>query len=219
MREYLSLDNFKKAVFLAAPVSAMAILRFREGGLDPVFLLVAGFLVMTLAAGAVMAWGRSGGMVGAFPAPRRMWIGAGAAAVVAAAGWPVNVFFLQPWLRPAIEATGDELLVTLRYPDTFPGRVGLMLWSAGFETLIFPGAAMCFLARLTGKVGLAAVGTVALRALLLSQQLTEAGVVSAVPLFLISTALSCAIGCVLFARAGLPAAMVYAAGVDLHLWL
>ena len=77
---------------------------------------------------------------------------------------------------------------------------------------------MAFAARLTRRLPIAVIGAVALRALVAFIGVRQAGITHAVPLFIIGAVLENAVACLLFAFTGLPAAMLLAAGSNLHVF-
>ena len=151
MRTYLAAGNLVKALALAVPVTLLSYPRFREADVDaPLYALVA-MVLMTLSAGAVTAWGGQGGMVGAFPGRRRLLLGLAAGAGLALLMLPLRLFIVDPIVHPIIVATGNTRLLRLTYPGSHAGRMAVMLWSAGFETLFFTATAMAFAARLSQR--------------------------------------------------------------------
>ena len=99
------------------------------------------------------------------------------------------------------------------------GRLALLLWSAGFETFFFVAATMSFLARLTRRQWVAVSGAALFRMFVATVQLEAAQVWEAIPLSPAASAVSAAVASLLFARYGLPAAMLFSAGLGLHLFL
>ena len=94
----------------------------------------------------------------------------------------------------------------------------MVFWVTGFETMLFQAGAISFFSRLTQRRGLVILGAVAFRTLVMSFQLYDGGVVDAFPVFLIGTAATSALACLLYIRAGLPAAMLFSAVVSLHVF-
>jgi hypothetical protein len=220
MRDYLSVSTLWKALILGGIVTAMAIPRFLEGAVDIHFYIPASVAAMTLTSGAVVAWGRKGGMCGIWPGTRQGSAGLGLALLLALLATSVYLLGFDPVCRKALEATGNAQMLRLRYPPTLRGRVALVLWSAGFETVFFRASAMSFLARLTGRTSVAVAGSVTLHVMVAAAQLSRAGIYEPLPytLFLVGTAAAGAIGCLLFARAGLPAAMLFAGALNVHVF-
>lgn len=219
MRTYLSMPNFLRALVLGLVATVMSVPRLIQGGL-PLGLYVPATLVgMMLVSGAATAWSDRGGMCGIFPARRRMLVGVGIAVLVSAMATPVVHLWVDPSVRKALLATGNAQVMALRYPATVGGCLAVILWSASFETLFFQAATVSFFARLTSRQSIAIVLAVALRLCVSLHQMTELGVVDAVPLMLVSTAVMATVACILFARTGLIATMVLGAGLDLHLFL
>ena len=219
MRDYLSLHNFWKALALGSVVTVMAVPRIVQGELDVRLYGPAALAAMTLVGGAVTAWSRHGQMCGAFPDTRRLLVGLGLATLLCVLLLPVYRVWLDPIFRAALEQTGNERLLRLRYPATWHGALALLLWSAGFEALFFVAGSMSFMARLTRCAWISGIGVVALRVLVVSRMITDAGIMDGTWLFLGAAAVSTALSCLLFARTGLPAVMLFAAGLNLHLFL
>lgn len=219
MRTYLSMPNFLRALVLGLIATVMSVPRLIQGGLPLGLYIPATLVGMMLVSGAATAWSDRGGMCGMVPAWRRMLVGVGVAVLVSAIATPVVHLWVDPSVRQALQATGNPHAMALRYPATVAGCLAVVLWSASFETLFFQAATVSFFARLTNRQSVAIVLAVALRLCVSLHQMTELGVVDAVPLMLVSTAVMATVACILFARTGLVAAMVLGAGLDLHLFL
>jgi len=217
MREYLTQSNLYKALGLGAIVTAMAVPRILHGRMDPMLYVPAAFMAMTLIAGAGTAWGDRGGMCGLFPGRRRTLAGIGIALLVILVLIPVHLLWIDPCLMKAFSRISDPDVVRLRYPTTLGGMMALMLWTAGFETFFFQVGGMSFCARLTGNQWVAVVFVSTFRMLVTNRFLVQYGIVDYVPLFLVGSAVTGALAAVFFARAGLLATMVFAAGLNLHL--
>jgi hypothetical protein len=213
MREYLTVENLWRAAAWSALVTCMAIPRILQTAQSLAFYLPATFVSLMLVAGAVTAWGSRGGMVGPLPAWRRLLAGVGVAALLVLVWLPLATP-MDALLRQALTASGKAGLIQLAYPNTPGGCWALLLWSAGFETLFFQGAAMAFVARITGRQDVAIIGAVALRVYVTHRKLTMEGLAPVPPVALYLSALSSLVACLLFARGGLPAAMTFAAGVS-----
>jgi hypothetical protein len=197
----------------------MTIPRLLAWGVPLAFYIPATFLSMTLVSGAATAWSTSAGMCGLFPAPRRQLAGMAIAAALAILVLPIFMLYIDPVIVPAIAAKGGQEMLMKRYPVTLSGQIALLLWSAGFETMFLQAAAMSLLSRITGRQWMAVTAAVTLRILLYSHQLDELHILSENPHLLFIAGLMTTASCILFARFGLPAAMVLSAGTCLHVML
>lgn len=196
----------------------MAVPRLLQGG-EPAWLYVGlAFLCMTFVAGAATAWGTTAGMVGLFPCRRRLVAGLIAGAVAGLVLIPVFVLWLDPWHKEALLRLDDTARLGLQFPDTPWQKVAIVLWAAGFQVLFFEAASMSFFCRLTGRLLIALSLAVAFRIFVSHLQMADLPVDSAMPFYLVY-GLTSVTGCVLFARAGLPAASVFAASLAIrHFW-
>lgn len=219
MRDYLSVSNLCKALCVGAVTALMSVPRIIQTGVDLWIYLPVAWGAMTLCAAAATAWSARGGMCGLFPHRRRMLAGAGIAVILTCAITPIYSFLLDPIFRQTIASAGGEKMLMLRYPVTLSGCFAVTLWSAGFETIFFRAAAISFFVRLTDRQWIAVAAAVALRMFVFSKQLSEAGIVDAMPLFVICTLITSIISCALFVRTGLPGAMVFSAGLNIHLFI
>lgn len=220
MREYLSVNNLKKSLLLGGMVAVMSTPRIILGGMDPVIFVPAAFFSMTLVAGAAAAWGEKGGMAGLFPGRRRTIAGIIAAVMIALASTPLHYFCLDPLRYAVIKATGNGHMIEMLYPSTLYGCVSLVLWSASFETIFFPAASMSFFSRLTGRMYIALVLTVAMRIFVMSLQVSGTGMDSTTAYLIYSgTAISSLVACLLFALTGLVPTMVYCGLINLHVFV
>ncbi len=201
MRQYLTIQNLKQAAVIGAVVGFMAVPHILEKGSDTgelaIVLLFAVFPLMTVVAGSVTAWGRTGGMVGPFPAESRVRTG-----VFVAVGVGLLVSPLLFWL---------DSVLAVPLPKSTLSCMALMLWVAGFETLFFRASTMSFMARVSGRQWPGIVCAVLLRMLVGVIQITEPLSDWPSVIKLVTFGGGTAFGCILFARAGLPAAMAFSA--------
>lgn len=218
MRDYLTLPNLRAALALGTLITVMSVPRIVQGGMDVMLYVPAALTSMTLVAGAATAWSRQGGMCGLFPERRRMWIGIGIAAALSLLALPLGAC-LAPVFEDAMRESMRPERVELHYPATAGGCFASMLWAASFETMFFSAAATSLLARLSRRQWVAVSMTTVLRLGVTWRTLALTGVVDAQALFYATSGTAAFIGALLFARAGLPATMVFAAGLQLHLFL
>ena len=174
---------------------------------------------MMFIAGAVTAWGRRAGMAGIVTDRRTLWSGLALAVLLALLALPVYLLELDALLRDALRRATGSTLMNLSYPATIRGCLALMLWSAGFQTMFLVAAPMSLFARLTNRSSAALGLCLALRAYVQHRQMAEAGIIAALPLFLIPALATTLAGGFLFARYGLAPAMLFAAALDLRLLL
>lgn len=218
MRQYLSLSNLWKAMALGFVITMMAVPRILQGRMDPYVFVPAAFFATTLLAGAGTAWEKYGGMCGMFPNKRRLLAGMAIACMLAALLIPVQLLWIDPAFLTALRCLGDSELIRLRFPPTIAGRLALVLWVAGFETLFFQVGAMSFFARLGGNQWIAVTAVCAFRMFVTSKFMAQYGIVDSTSILMAAAAVSAALSCALYARTGLPASMVFAAVYNLHLF-
>jgi hypothetical protein len=219
MRDYVSEDNLKRALPIAAVVTLLSLPRIHFTGFPLGMYGVAAFLSMLLIGGAATAWGRKAGMAGCFP-DRRLWIGGVlVASLVLLVLVPIQRYVLDPPILAAMEQSGaPETFVLRHYPITTLGRAAMVLWTAGFETLFFVAAPMAFFGRLTGRVWVAVVFTALFRTTVTAGYLSYIAM-PAPFLTLTFGGIQAVTACVLFARAGLIPASFFAAGTCIHQFL
>jgi hypothetical protein len=85
--------------------------------------------------------------------------------------------------------------------------------------MFLQAATMSFLSRITGRQWMAVAMAVMLRMILTSHQLDELHILAGSQLLMFIAGLVTMASCILFARFGLPAAMVFSAGTCLHVML
>ena len=209
----MTISNLKQATALAALVSVMAIPRIIEGELGILPRLLMAFPAMTLVAGSATAWGKHGGMCGPWPERHVAARGMRVALIAGFAMAPVLLAFDFD-LKTVMAAALRPHAVTLAFPETVSGCLALMLWSAGFETLFFRAGTMAFIARVTRRLWIAVLGSVLLRAFVTFMLMTPADVSTVMIVRLIGVSVLSAVACLLYARAGLPAAMLFAAVLE-----
>jgi len=131
---------------------------------------------------------------------------------------PLYVFWLDPILSAALQGAPRRSLMALSYPSTVTGRLSLVLWSAGFQTMFLQAAPMSLFGRLTERRSVAVGLCMALRAYVACRQMAEAGLPGGMSFFVASVLVTSAVGCVVFARFGFVPSMLFAAGLDLHVF-
>jgi hypothetical protein len=129
---------------------------------------------------------------------------------------PLYIAWIDPLLLPAIKASGDVKMLAIRYPSTLPGQLALFLWAAGFEAMFFQGGIMSVIARATGSQWVAVAVSVGVRTLVTASQLSELNIPNAQAFLMSASSLVTLISCILFARFGFPATMIFSAGICLH---
>jgi len=216
MKDYLRQSNLARAMVLASIVTLMAVPRILHAGLDTWIYVPAALFAMTIVAGAGSAWGDRAGMYGLFPEKRRMLAGIGAAVLAGCAIIPLQLMWIDPVLIDAVRTASDKDSLRLSFPSSTPGRVALLLWVAGFETMFFQAGSMSFFARLSGNQWLSIAATVVFRVYATNEHLLHCGIEDTYYILLASSALGTVIACALFARAGLPAAMAFTSVLSLH---
>lgn len=219
MRRFLSERNLIDAVMLSALVTALSIGRFVHLGTSlPVYIPLT-MLCMTFVGGAVSAWGRCAGMPGIVTDKRTLGLGSALAALVALIALPVSVVWTDPRLRAALAKATDPSFLERCFPSILGGKLSLVLWSAGFETLFFIAAPASLVARLTNRRDVAVGVCVLLRAFVVHRQLCAGAIGEPTWLFFTAAMVPAAVGSILFARFGLVPAMVFAACMDAHVFV
>lgn len=221
MRQFLAPSNLYKSAALAAPVTLMSAGRIVHAQMPPVLCIPAMFLMLMFIAGAVNAWGRCAGMPGIAAGRRTFLRGLLVVCMLVPLILPVQIFLLDPLLKPAFleaDAAGLPGLAALAYPEAFAGRASLFLWSAGFQTLFLVAAPMALAARITGRWPVAMVVCIILRACICRLQVSEYGLAEHALPFTAAAVLPAAIACLLFARFGLAPAMLFGAGMSMHVF-
>jgi len=186
--------------------------------MDLVLYVPAALTSMTLVSGAATAWSHHAGMCGLFPERKRMWIGVAIAVTLSALLLPVYEW-ASPHFERAMQGASRPDLIRVQYPSTVGGCLALMLWAAGFETMFFRAATVSLLARLSQRQWVAISLTVLLCVGIMRLRLNAAGITDMRPAFYAAAAGANLVGALLFARTGLPATMVFFAGLQLHLFL
>ena len=217
MREYLTTVNFTRALALGTVVTAMALPRLAQAGGYAGWRAGGCLVTMTLAAGAVTAWGAKAGLRGPYRGAGETARGCGVALLLALLLSPAQHWIVQPLVADAVRSSADAQWIRLQIPASAHDWLALVLWSAGFQTLFCVAAPTCFAARLTERVWPAIVltmvfsGYVALRQLDLYHVECGRGLLVAVP------AAKSFLGFLVYVRFGLAPSSVLFAGLNLHL--
>lgn len=205
MRKYADIGNLKKAALLGLAICLTSLPRIADAGLAMSTYLPAAFLAMTLVSAAATAWGDQGGMRGLLPERKYLLRG-----LTAALLFGLIALVLKVWLTdPILKARLPPKMLALSFPATSVGLIGIILWASGFENMFFNVAATSYFTRLSQNMWLAVALSAAFRTFVSSRLLMSAGIES--PLLLSLNAVSCLIACTLFARSGLPSAMLFSA--------
>ena len=219
MREYLALPNLIKALLLGGITAVMALPRIVQAGMDPVLGGVTAFTAMTMTAGMVCAWGGKAGMAGLFPAWHKALGGITVALVAGCCVSVLSLHVIDPVVKHVFSVTGNGKSLELMFSDSTKECVGLLLWGAGFEILFFEAGAMSFFARLTGSSSVSVLGAAGLKMFVVFNRLSELGITDEIPLFIISSGATSAVACILFAKSGLPAIVVFSVVLSLRHFL
>ena len=211
--------NLLPAAAMSAVVTVLSIGRLLAGDW-PLFTGIAMlFMSMTLICAAVTAWGRRAGMAGVWTDARTLRWGLLAALTLGLALWPVFILMLDPRTRDALGSAANGDALRLAFPPALGGRMALILWASGFQTLFLQAAPMSLAGRLTGN-RFASLGLcLFFRLYVAHRQVSEAGLVDHMALFMAPAAVVGLIGCLLFARFGLLPAMFFSAVLDARLLL
>lgn len=219
MREYLALSNLVKALLLGGIAAAMAMPRIVQAGMNPVLGGVTAFVAMTMIGGMVSAWNKKAGMAGLFPAWQKCLGGVAVALVAGCCVSVLSLYVIDPVVKHVFSVTGNGKSLELMFPDSTKECVGLLLWSAGFEILFFEAGAMSFFARLTNNSSVSVLGAAGLKMFVVFNRLSGLGITDEIPFFVISSGAISAMACILFAKSGLPATVVFSIVLSLRHFL
>lgn len=212
LREFLAVENFRRALALSAIVTALAIPRLSTAGYGlPLMLLytLSAFISMTLVCGAVTAWTGQRGLSRMIPDRRPLLLGVIVALLVGLVFGMLKALILDPVLEKAmvLNLPADE--VDLHFPVDGFGIFALVCWVAGFEALFFEGGTMALWSRISGSAWLATMVTVLFRAVVVLIQMNRLDLGAWLVPTLFAYLVSQTVGCQLFARAGLIPVVVY----------
>ena len=183
MRTYLQISNLAKAVALGGCITILSIPRLIQGGTPHWLYITIAFLSLTLMGGAVGAWGTCAGMVGPFPAGRRLAIGLAAGLIAGLILLPVFACWLDPLHKEALVRSGDARQLSVQFPDTTWKQFAIVLWVSGFQVLFFCAATMSLFSRVTGRWPVALVLAIALRLYVTHRQFSSIAIDSPVPFY------------------------------------
>jgi hypothetical protein len=201
-------------MLVATAITAMAAPRIARGGLPLGLYLPAAWFSMVLVSGMATAWSKRAGMAGVFPDRRTALAGAGAGLLTGVALAPMYWRWVDPPMRTLLAATSGFQL-ELQYPSDAGGVWALVLWVAGFQTMFLRAAPMALFARLTGRREVAMLLVLAFGGFVTVRQLREAGIAQHPGLAVLAVQwVAAGAGCVLYARAGLPAVVALGAVLE-----
>jgi hypothetical protein len=222
LREFLDVDNLRRALWMSAMVTALAYPRITLAGYGlglNILYALAAFISMTLVCGAVTAWSGMRGLSRLIPDRAVLLKGLATALVLGLTFGVLKGWILDPILEKAMVLNLPAEEVDLHFPADAFGIFALMCWVAGFETLFFEGGTMTLWSRITGSIWIATAVTVLFRlgVVLIQTNRLDLG------MWLVPTILayigSQIIGCQLLARAGLFAVVVYNLALQVSLLL
>lgn len=197
MAAYLTSANLARAAYIGGVAGLMAVPRILEKANGDLLRVVSAFLLMTIVAGAVTAWGEAGGMRGPFPDWRKVL------------PWTIGSIAVALLLVPFMLWYDSIPQLARDIPKSADAAIALVLWSAGFETLFFQAGLMSFIARLTGS-GIAALAAgPALKLFVVLLQWAHFGFGPVPPLVIVGTVVTVGMAGVIYSRAGLPATMAF----------
>ena len=132
MRAYLQISNLKRSIILGGIVALAAAPRIILADQAVAVLLPSAFLLLTLVAGAVFAWGSQGGMVGAFPERTIMQRGLCVAVVLGLVGGVARMVWGDDLLRQVLEQEGSARAGTMAFLTRILRRWEFALITVGF---------------------------------------------------------------------------------------
>ena len=218
MNEFFSINNFKKAALLGLTMTLLSAPRILASGIYSFRHVISAFAALTLLSAAVTAWGKSAGMKGLFPSAKEVIQGLKLAGLIVILSFPVKVFWFNPALYAAVESTGNTSALILLFPETLLAGMALTLWVMSFETLFFQAAAISFFGRLSRHFLAALILSTLFRGYVSWLKLGNIGVETAEFLILSHALIINVISCLLFARYGLPASMLFIGGISIYRW-
>ncbi len=215
MRPYFSLSNLRAALILAILSTSLSYPRLELTGRGYPLMVMTTLLGMTLVAGAAPAWGKAAGMSGCWPDRRRSGSGALAGALL---GLALGIVFtaVDLPLRGALSGAEHAAAMALAFPPDAPSRWAAVLWAPGIETLLFQAGSTSFFARLLGQRSAAVAAATLVRGYVAFEQARGLHID---PATMVAGHMAlAAIGNVLFAWGGYPAAAAFAATVTLRVF-
>ncbi|MCH8475875.1 MAG: hypothetical protein LAT55_11695 [Opitutales bacterium] len=215
MRDFLQEKVLWQSLPMATVVALLAAPRIAQGPFEAgmwYFVLFA-WAVSMLAAGAVFAWGRKGGMAGPFPGHALNW----RPLLLALVSGSLMAFLFTEvdvvW-RPILERSPEPILEYLAYPRTWNEWVRLVLWNIGFMALFFTAAAMAVFARVSRRWVVALGVVVLLRFIASIYRLQAYDMGQFWPMALVTTVPFATMACWLYARHGFPALTAFILAKD-----
>ena len=218
MSEFLSINNFKKAGLLGLVMCLLSAPRILTSDIYSLRHVIYAFAALTLLSATVTAWGKSAGMKGLFPSAQEALQGLKLAALIVILFFPIKVLWFNPALYAAVESTGNAGALILLFPETLFAGIALTLWVMSFETLFFQAAAISFFGRLSRHFLAALILSTLFRGYVSWLKLGNIGVETAQFLILSHALIINVISCILFARYGLPASMLFIGGISIYRW-
>lgn len=217
MRKYLKPANLATAAVIGLIVSIMAIPRMLNGELPLSIYFPAAFLAMTLFSGAVTAWGGCAGMNGLMTDRTKLVPGLLIVLLFSLLVIPIQVNVLTPLIHARFASAAGKSFMALRYPPTLDGKIALLLWSAGFESIFFYAAPMSYFSRLSGNRWIALILTAIFRIFVVFKGLNNEGLGLSATMITTTVAAS-ATGCMIYGFSGLVPVMAFAACITLHIF-
>ncbi|MCC5790391.1 MAG: hypothetical protein JJT75_12205 [Opitutales bacterium] len=217
MRDFLQEKVLWQSLPVATVVALLAAPRIAQGPFEAGvwYLVLFAWAVSMLAAGAVFAWGRKGGLAGPFPGHALHW-------------WPMLLAFglgslmallfmgMDTFWRPLLARSPEPSLEYLAYPRNWNEWVRLVLWNIGFMTLFFTAAAMAVFARVSRRWVVALLVVVFLRFIASIYRLQAYDMGEFWPVALITTVPFSILACWLYARHGFPAVIAFTLTKDVR---
>ncbi len=217
MRDFLQEKVLYQSLPWAIIFTIVSAPRIIQGPFDPpVWPMIAfAFIVLMLAMGTVIAWGRQGGLAGFIP--HSSWdvnrityaciLGVSVAVLLALADIP---------LKNILESHEKSYLAELSYPRHLNDWLILTGWNIGFTTVFFTCAGMALFSRVTRYWVTALVIVTGLRWISSMYRLSAYDLLYIWPVISATTVIFALSSCWLYARHGYPMAALFTFFTDLR---
>ena len=200
-------------------VTLCSLPRMHQAGVPLLLYLFSSWILMSIVGAAVCAWGAIDGMRRLCPSREsRPAVLLSVAVLAGLLGAAITAIWIDPLLNEVLRHSEQPLAFQLRFPDSWQGRLALVLWAASFQALFLYAGPMAFFTRLFGRRQAGIVACVLLRLIVTARQMDHVGVAGLLPVLALTGGLHAAFGGWIYSRGGLLTVALFLAVLQLHLW-
>ena len=148
MRRLIQHENMVGGCIIGLGVTLCSLPRMHQAGVPLLLYLFSSWILMSIVGAAVCAWGAIDGMRRLCPSREsRPAVLLSVAVLAGLLGAAITAIWIDPLLNEVRRHSEQPLAFQLRFPDSWQGRLALVLWAASFQALFLYAGPMAFFGK------------------------------------------------------------------------